>query len=268
VAADPLTIDRLRRLFRASLLGRSPLARYRTTVKRREVRRPVQLHRSEQPGADFNFALVFGDIPPERLFAEADAFFAAPAVPGGYAVVVEVEAAPAVDAALQDRGWRLDEEEPALVLTPLPATVPAPPSELVIRRVTDEAGLVDFFGISRAGRRWVPTLAAALDPDVAVLVGYLDGLPVATARVACVTDEQVRVADITGVVTLPPYRRRGYGTAMTWAAVVEAARRACAAAVLNATPLGFPVYVKMGFVPVSTYRTYLPPERPSRGSAA
>lgn len=221
---------------------------------RREVRGSLTLQRSDQPGLDSNLALVLGDIPLEHLLAEAEAFFGSPE---GFAVVVEVEAAPAVDAALRDGGWRLDEEEPALVLTAVPVAVPAPPSELTIRRATDEAGLADFFGISRRGRVHVPSLAAALDPDVAVLVGYLDGRPVATARIACVSDEYAKVADITGVVTLPPYRRRGFGTAMTWAAAAGAARRACEAAVLNATALGYPVYVKMGFVPVSTYRTYV-----------
>jgi ribosomal protein S18 acetylase RimI-like enzyme len=259
--ADAPDLGHLRRLFRVSLLGRSPLARYRPSAERRRTCGSLLLHDDGQTGADGNYALVFADVPLERVFAAARAHFGAL---GGYAVVVEVEAAPATDAALRRQGWRLDEEEPALVLTPLPAAVPAPPCELDIRPVADEAGLDAFFDVSRSGRQWVPSLAAARDPDVALLVGYVGGRAVATARIACVAAGRTRVADITGVATLPAYRRRGFGTAMTWAAVAAAAGRACDAAVLNASELGYPVYIKMGFVPVSTYRTYLPPDLSAR----
>jgi hypothetical protein len=36
-------------------------------------------------------------------------------------------------------------------------------------------------------------------------------------------------------------------------------RRGCTAVTLNATELGLPVYLKMGFVPVCTHRSYLSP---------
>jgi predicted GNAT family acetyltransferase len=100
----------------------------------------------------------------------------------------------------------------------------------------------------------VPSAEAARDPRVAVLVGYLDGEAVATSRVSRHGD----VADIMGVVTRPEHRRRGYGTAMTWAAVAAARAMGCGAFVLGASEMGYPVYVKMGFAPVCTMRTYEP----------
>jgi GNAT superfamily N-acetyltransferase len=201
----------------------------------------------------FREALVVGPSSPDRVFALAEEFFGLGA---RFNVTVEGEAAQPMEAALRDAGWLLDEEEPALVLTPLPATVPPPPPALKIRRVTDETGLADFRAVSGTGERIIPSLEAVLDPGVCLLVGYREGRPVATSRFNL---QDGAIADINGVVTVPEERRRGYGTALTWAAIAEARARGCTAAELTATEMGYPVYVKMGFIPVCTYRTYVPP---------
>jgi len=149
------------------------------------------------------------------------------------------------------------------VLTPVPAAVPPPPPRLAIRQVADEASLAEARAVSRTGAQRIPSLAAATAPGVALFVGYVDGRPVATSRVVCCGDAHTpsgKVADVTGVTTAPEQRRRGFGTALTWATVGYAAAQGCSAVVLTATEMGYPVYVKMGFVPVSTYRTYTPPE--------
>lgn len=206
-------------------------------------------------GPDYNVALVLGPVPPGIVFAHADAFFADT---GDYSVVVEVETAREMDAALQWGGWEVDEEEPALALPTLPPAIPAPPSELAIRRVTTDAGYADFMMVSRTGSYWIPSLAAATDPAVALFVGYHDDTPVAVSRLTCYAGDPA-VGDINGVATDDAYRRRGFGSALTWAAVAEGARRGCTAMTLNATAMGYPVYLRMGFQPVCTYRTYVPP---------
>lgn len=239
----------LRSLVRAPLLVPSPLQRYRAEPGRHLVHGDVILAASGDPGPDGNVAFVIGSVAPEQVFALADAFFDAT----GYAVSVELEAARPMDDALRARGWQLDEEEPALALAPLPAIPPTPPG-LTIRTVATEAGFADFMALSQTGHRWIPSLDAAMDPAVALLVGYDGEMPVATARVA----RYGNVGDINGIVTTPDYRRRGIGTAMTWAAVAAAAQRGCTAMTLSATAMGYPVYVRMGFVPVCIYRTYLP----------
>lgn len=244
----------LRSIVHTPLMVPSPLQRYRTNTGRQMVYDDLILVSAGQPGADFNTAMVLGAIAPERAFALADAFFGGT----GYSVVVEVESAAPVEAAVQAHGWALDEEEPALVLALIPAP-PPPPPVLTIRLVTTDAAYEDFFAISHTAHRWIPSLAAATDPAVALFVGYDGDAPVATSRIARYQD----VGDITGVVTLPTHRRRGIGTAMTWAAIAEGARRGCTAMTLNATAMGFPVYRRMGFVPVCTYRTYLPPDPPT-----
>jgi GNAT superfamily N-acetyltransferase len=250
------SLDQLRGIVHTALMTPSPFAPYRPEPPRRAVHDDVMLVAIGPPDAGFREALVVGPSAPERVFALAEEFFG---VGARYSVTVEVEAAQPMEAALRATGWRLDEEEPALVLTPLPPTVPAPPPDLDIRPVTDAAGLADFRAVTGSGEGIIPSLAAALDPSVCLLVGYRDGRPVATARFNV---QGGSVADINGVVTVAEERRRGYGTALTWAAVAEARARGCTAAELTATEMGYPVYLKMGFVPVCTYRTYVPPDEP------
>jgi ribosomal protein S18 acetylase RimI-like enzyme len=102
---------------------------------------------------------------------------------------------------------------------------------------------------------FAPSLACALDPDVALLVGYLDGRPAASAFLFVVGP----IAGITGVATIPDYRRRGLGMALTWAAVRAGAARDCTCATLAALGASFDLYRKMGFVHVCNHRAYAPP---------
>lgn len=228
------------------------MQRYKSNPGRHEVDGDLILTDYGYPGPAFNDAIVVGPMPPEQVFARANAFFGATA----YAVVVDAEMAQPTDTALRAAGWRLDTDEPALVLTPIPTALPELPAGLAIEMVTAEAGLHDFLAVSGRPGRWVPPLAFARDPAVALFVGYVDGEPVATSRLVCYEE----VGDITGVHTLPAYRRRGIGAAMTWAACAEGARRAATAMTLTASAMGDPVYRALGFVPACTLRTYLPPE--------
>ena len=242
----------LRSIVRVPLLVPSPLQRYRSDPGRHAIHDDLVLTAGDGPGPDFNIAFVLGPMAPERVFALADGFFDAT----GYAIVVESDTAQPIEDAIRAQGWRMDEEEPALVLTPIPPPPPSPPG-LTIRPVMTDAELADFMAVSGTGRRWIPSLDAARDPAVALLVGYDGDEPVATSRMARHGD----VGDINGVVTLPERRQRGFGTAMTWAAITEGARRGCVAMTLTATAMGYPVYLRMGFVPVCIYRTYVPPGR-------
>ena len=246
----------------ATLRGPSPLAPFRPYPSRLVMRGDVLLFAGGPPARPARVAFVLGPTAPDDVLALAAAHFGAP---DAFDVCVEVEAAPAVDEALRTAGWRLDEEEPALVLpdlTALAERVPPPPADLDIRRVVDAAGFAAFRGLAGTSEHGPPSLEAAVAPGVALFVGYLDGRPAATARLACVghagagARPPAKVGDLTGIRTLPEFRRRGIATAMTWAAVAEAAAQGCAAAVAFATAMGYPVYVRMGFVPVATYRTY------------
>lgn len=248
----PESTNDLRAIARAPILAAPISFRYRPEPGRHAVEGDLILTDYGYSDPAFHEVVVVGPLPPEQVFARADAFFGGAA----YSVIVESDVAQRTEDALDAAGWVLDEDEPALVLAPIPTAIPEPPAQLTIQIVTTEAGLNDFFAVSETPRRWVPSLAFARDSAVALFVGYVAGEPVATSRLVCCED----VGDITGVNTVLAHRRRGFGTAITWAACAEGARRGCTALTLTASAMGYPVYRAMGFVPVCAYRTFLPPD--------
>jgi ribosomal protein S18 acetylase RimI-like enzyme len=239
--------DSLRAVVHAALLTRSPLARYWPG----QMRQARHDHMTLLARAEVRHVQVFGPETPEHVFVVAAEFFGDA---GGFTIEIEVGVAPALEDAFRVRGWHLYEEEPALVLLDPPATAPPPPEGLSIHPVASERDLLQFRSLSSLGSRWVPSLVAATDPAVGLFLGEVAGEPVASSRLVCLN----KVAEITSVITAPAFRRRGYGTALTWAAAVEGVRRGCTAAMLTATAMGYPVYLRMGFRLACTFRTYIP----------
>lgn len=241
-----------RSIVRAPLLIPNPLRLYRPVESRRQTISEHLLFISDGgTGPDFNWAVVTGPVTTGEFFDATAGFFDAT----GYAIIVESDAAPTLEEELAARGWTIDQEEPALVLAPIPQHAPSP-SALTIRLVTTEAEFEDYMTLVPGNRAWVPSLDAATDPQVALFVGYMDDEPVATARLTCFDT----IGEINAVTTVEAQRRRGFGTAMTWAAIDEAAQRGCTAITLSASPMGYPVYLRMGFTPVCSYRVYVQQE--------
>jgi ribosomal protein S18 acetylase RimI-like enzyme len=88
-------------------------------------------------------------------------------------------------------------------------------------------------------------------PTFTVFVGYLAGEPVATSMLA--TTRSVGLAGVYSVATRPAHRGRGFGTALTAAALAAAAEQGYDSAVLEPSPSGAPMYRRMGFEPLTTY---------------
>jgi GNAT superfamily N-acetyltransferase len=264
---------------RALPLGHLPLLRYQPRGRYAE-QAGVRLAAYNLSGLGHNLAAVTGDAPPaEQVIALANDFFADGE--GPWSIVVVADSGHPLEAALQARGWQVSHEHAAMVLPTI--AVPAPQkANLAIRRVTDESELRDWFAApfaqattagrgapaadgasvdeaarldDRYHRLLIPSVAVALDPDIALFTGYADGQPVATAALYCIEG----VAEIGGVFTARPYRRRGIGEALTWAAAAEGVARGCTAAALNASPDGASLYRRMGFLPACTFRAYSAP---------
>jgi GNAT superfamily N-acetyltransferase len=149
-----------------------------------------------------------------------------------------------------------DSPYPGMVLHPVPE--PPPPAEGVVVEAVAPADLEAFLQCSidtgmppdAARQLFSPSFAA--DPDVKLFIGSLDGRPVGTAVA-------VRTGDVSGVYavgTLPAARRRGVGSAMTWAAVAAGRAWGCDTIVLQASEMGYPIYVAMGFRTVVEYAQY------------
>jgi GNAT superfamily N-acetyltransferase len=92
-----------------------------------------------------------------------------------------------------------------------------------------------------------------LNTACAVVTAYDGSRPVSTATVFVVDG----VAAVYGVGTLPPYRRRGLGRALTLAALHEGARRGADLAFLNPTDSGEPVYRALGFEDAPPWRVWV-----------
>lgn len=258
--------DTLRAIaYRALPLGHLPQLRYRPGGRYAECEGVRLIDWGEGASAG-NAAVALSEAPRlARVLALADDFFAGR--PGGYGVRVDSDANSPLEAELRGRGWCGVDDHPAMVLHPIPV-VPPPLEGLAIRRVTDAAGLEQWYEAASPGARgptdppavdynriFMPSLAAALDPETALFTGFVGDRPVASSALYAVEG----IAEIGAVATWPDVRRRGFGAAMTWAAVAEGAARNCTAAALRSSAMAVPVYAGMGFVYVCTFRTYRPP---------
>lgn len=134
---------------------------------------------------------------------------------------------------------------------------------LDVRLMKDEAKLDDHVSLVAKAFDWdSPELVSVLtpklftDPAAITWVAYLDGEPVTTAQLIV----EGETGGIYWVATAEEHRGKGYGRLITKVAVNEAAERGCRMVGLQASPLGKPVYERLGFRVVANYETYVPGE--------
>ena len=151
--------------------------------------------------------------------------------------------------------WRT----PAMALDPIPDEIPAGPADLEIHELAGSDAIATWhlvWGTSPAMQAAYTESIEAID-RARILIGFIDGRAVSSA-IAYGTADSV---GLYGIATLPDAQRRGYGRAVTWAAI-ETARRAWAVstAVLQSTDQGVPLYRSMGFRVVGEYVEFATPE--------
>jgi len=168
----------------------------------------------------------------------------------------------AVVARLADRrgqeaaAWRV----PHMILEPIPDS-PAPAAGVSVRVVADHASSEAFRDVL-AATGVPPGVAAMLMPDALLatadaraFVAELDGSPAGTALA-------IRTGDVAGVYavgTVASARRRGVGTAATWAAVEAARAWGSRLVALQSTEMGAGVYTAMGFRTIARFVELSPP---------
>ncbi len=138
---------------------------------------------------------------------------------------------------------------------PAPPSRPAP-SGLSVRAVTDaealrdtEALLIDAFDVPDTEPGSMFGVGVLDDPSYRSWVGYVDGRAVSTST-AYLSDGFVGVYN---VATASDARGRGYGEALTWYATLA---DPSLPAVLGSSPMGRPIYERMGYRPIGTFSVW------------
>jgi len=180
-----------------------------------------------------------------------------------FSIWTRAHADQALEAALQTRGFLQLVGMPGMALLADPGTRCAPPG-LTIRPAVDDQGRRDYLQVTAEAyatfqqpQALSEDVFAALEsvcaPHIQGFVGYVGGAPVAAAAVYVTHG----VAGIGWVGTVSAHRGHRYAEAVTWAAVREGFRRGGAFASLQASPLGRPVYERMGFITPTEYRVWV-----------
>jgi GNAT superfamily N-acetyltransferase len=150
---------------------------------------------------------------------------------------------------------------PGLLMDPVPSSPPQPPPGLRIRPANtpalwEQMVLTGFEAMSGlAPESPAAELPYGLSRTVRGYVGFVDSSPVATSL-------GVVHRGVCGVyfsATLPEHRGRGFGTAMTWRAVVDGRAEGAKVAYILANEVGLPVCTAMGFRKVAEYTTWRAP---------
>jgi GNAT superfamily N-acetyltransferase len=149
---------------------------------------------------------------------------------------------------LVETGCRVEHGLPAMLLDPIPSAAPTLAElEIVVvtpGQVAREYGAIggQEQGLDRSLMMAIAE-AVVVNPDFVALLARIDGTAVATS-LALVTGDMVGIYNVNVVA---PRRRRGLGTAMTWAAARVGYDNGCRAAFLEATPQSYGLYQRMGF---------------------
>ena len=143
---------------------------------------------------------------------------------------------------------------PGMVLHPIPDAPALDAGVSVVEPSLDEfIGVLEESGLRAELAQRLISPAFAADPDVRLFVGRLDGKPVGTSIA-------IRSQDVSGVYnvgTLPEARRRGVGSAVTWAAVAAGRAWGFDTVVLQSSVMAISMYEDMGFRTVAPYVTFV-----------
>lgn len=210
------------------------------------------------PLAPFNPTLIEGlPTDPDAAVGQAERYY------DGTGLSLGIDLEPSlhgpVREAAQRAGLTMVESRPGMTL-PLADVAPvSPPDEVEVFRVEDPALLdevveVDaaaFGGDAATTRLFLPD-AVLEDPSQRVYAARADGRLVSVGESTTIDG----VIGVFGIATVPAYRRRGIGAAVTALLLADRTGEADLA-VLDASDLGFGVYERLGFRTMSTWEVWV-----------
>jgi ribosomal protein S18 acetylase RimI-like enzyme len=164
---------------------------------------------------------------------------------------------------LTEAGFEDGGDEPAMAAVLSDLSDMSRIADLDIARVNTDDDLDEYrnvlatgFGEGPREADWVASVFAqagvADEGPWRHIVGRVGREPAATASLLLTHG----TAGIYFVCTRPEFRRRGFGAAMTSAAMVEAAHSGAKHAVLGSSPMGQRIYERLGFRTIFSYRLF------------
>ncbi len=166
---------------------------------------------------------------------------------------------------LQEEGLLLTERVPGMAaeLHSIETTIPAP-LDLEIREVRDGKSLDAWIEVFRIGNE-LPEGMAAFFHNAMFHIGFHQDVPykhyLGLWRDQPVACSSVYLGDgaagLYNVTTLPAFRGRGIGSAVTLRLIRVAKDRGATLGILHATRMGLPIYRKMGFTECCELGIYL-----------
>ena len=145
---------------------------------------------------------------------------------------------------------------PNMVLNPLPATLqPSPGVSVASVNGVEFVDTAVELGLRRELAEAVFSPGLVADPDVRLFVGRLEGERAGYSMA-------IRSGDVSGVYNVgvaPAARRRGVGTALTWASVDAGRAWGCEIVALQSTEMALTMYEAMGFRTVVDYAVFSEP---------
>lgn len=187
--------------------------------------------------------------------------------PPPFMIQVPEELSDDLGGVLEDLGLELSHCAPGMTRATT-TDIPPPPEGLRITQARDAAALeahvqataIGFGAPDASAMKGVMPPSLLEDGRVTFFNGHVDDMEVPAATAVSVVTEGV--AGIYAITVHEAARRRGFGTAMTWAAVAAGARAGVGTVILQSSDMGRPVYERMGFAQIRAHRRY----RPARGT--
>ncbi|MCK6586516.1 MAG: hypothetical protein HUU21_11880 [Polyangiaceae bacterium] len=204
------------------------------------------------PGPDFNPMFVTAaPRDPKGVLEAARSFYGRHGMPWTLTIIDHggFDKGP-LERAAEASGLEQTASNPGMVLAPIPAKEKPLPEGLSISTVDTPEELVVYTTTMSEGFEMPPDVLAPMNQpnsldvfDVTRYLGRAGGQPVATALRATA----YRVGVIFNMVTLPAWRRRGFGEAITLAASRDGLAEGCVASFLQSTIMGYPLYLRAGY---------------------